>query len=232
MTFFESRLKSLSNITLNDTQINQFKTYYDTLITYNAHTNLTSITDETSFIIKHIIDSIWILNHVSIQSETRVLDIGSGAGFPGIPLKIMNPNIHMTLLDSNGKKITFLKHLIDILNLDIDVIKDRAEVYANTHEKSFDVVVSRAVADLPLLLELSIPLLKEKGHFYAFKASSAYEELERSNRALKILHSKKINTYDFELPNQSGRRTIIDIQKNKHIKGYPRTYQRMMKKGL
>jgi len=232
MSQFNQTLEKYSIIKLSELQKEQFQLYYETLIEFNKHTNLTSIIEVEDFIIKHIIDSVWILNNVSLKKHTKVIDIGTGPGFPGIPLKIMNPEMELTLIDSNGKKIKFLKEIKEKLDIDVEIIYDRAEEFSKNNLKTYDVVVSRAVAQLSELIEIVIPMLKEQGIFYAYKGANVKEELLGANRALKILHSKVVDVFNFTLPNEKGNRSIIQIKKNKHIEGYPRTYQQIKKKGL
>lgn len=232
MNQFKQIISKHSKFEFTEKQISDFIIFYEYLLTYNQHTNLTTITEQEEFIIKHIIDSISLLEFVDLKDQSKVIDIGTGAGFPGIPLKIMSPNIDLTLIESNGKKIVFLRELISRLNIDANIIHQRAEDFARDSQKRFDVVVSRAVADLRELIEISIPMLKVKGSFYAYKSNNHQDELKNSNHALKVLHSRKTDVFEFSLPNNKGHRTIIKITKNKHIAGYPRNYQQIKKKGL
>jgi len=232
MLTFSDLLEGLMNIKLSNEQKLQFETYYETLIAYNKHTNLTTITEPKDFIIKHLLDSIWILERRSFKNQIQVADIGTGAGFPGIPLKIINPSMKLTLIDSNGKKIKFLNEVIHKIGINVEVVYERAEMYAKSHQEKFDVIVSRAVAELSELIEIVVPMLKVGGSFYAYKGSDVTEEILRANHAMKVLHAKKTNIYEHMLPNNKGKRTIIKVVKNKHIEGYPRTFQQIKKKGL
>ena len=231
MSFNEliSSLKEL-NIELTSYQQEQLIKYKDFLIEYNKHTNLTAITNEEDIYLKHFYDSLTITEAINLDNQ-KVLDIGTGAGFPGLVLKIVYPNIDLTLLDSNNKKITFLKELTIKLNINVNLINKRAEEYIIDNRESFDIVVSRAVANLNTLVELSIPYVKVNGYFIAMKAN-AKEEIDNSHNAIKILGSNIDGIIEFKLINNDPR-TLIIIQKNKetNIK-YPRRYEKIIKQPL
>ena len=232
MNQFKELLSNLSKTKFTEKQMQDFAVFYEALVAYNKHTNLTTITKEEDFIIKHIIDSVSLLAFVDLKQKTKIADIGTGAGFPGIPLKIMAPEIELTLIESNGKKISFLKEVISKLNIEANIVHQRAEEYAINNQKKFDIVVSRAVAELRELIEISIPMLKVKGIFYAYKSNKYQNELLESNHTLKVLHSSKTDVFELSLPNYKGQRSIIKFIKNKHVSGYPRKYQQIKKKGL
>lgn len=217
-------------IVLNVNQIDQFRKYSEYLLEYNTHTNLTAIKTKEEVYLKHFYDSLLLLKYIQVSG--CVLDIGSGAGFPGIPLKIVYPNIDLYLLDSNGKKTTFLNKLRDIISLDYNVINDRAEKYIETKRESFDYVVCRAVAPLPVLAELSIPFVKVGGFFIAYKAQ--YEiEVEESKFAISTLGAtiQKVESTTLYTRNDNRAFIIINKKCKTEIK-YPRPFEKISKKPL
>lgn len=231
MSFNEliSNLKDL-NIELTTYQQEQLITYKDFLIEYNKHTNLTAITNEEDIYLKHFYDSLTITKIIDLSNQ-KILDIGTGAGFPGMVLKIVYPELDITLLDSNNKKITFLKELSSKLNIKVNLINDRAEEYIKDNRESFDIVVSRAVANLNTLSELSLPFVKVNGYFIAMKAN-ATEEINNSLNALKTLNSNIEEQLEFKLIN-NDLRTLIKIKKNKpNDNKYPRRYDKIIKQPL
>lgn len=212
------------NIDLTDNQISQFIDYYNLLIEYNNVMNLTSITEFDDVVVKHFIDS--ILPYSLISQNKKIIDIGTGAGFPSIPLKIIRPDLKFVLVDSLNKRINFLNVVIKKLNLtNIEAIHSRSEDIANLKEyrESFDYCVSRAVAKLNTLIELCIPLVKVNGFLIAYKGSNYKEEIDSSQNALKSLNCVIDNIYNYLLPYDMGDRNIIFIKKNKiSAKIYPR----------
>ena len=221
------------NIELNDIQKEQFKKYYEYLIEYNSHTNLTSITNKNDVYLKHFYDSSLLTQVTDFNNITNILDIGSGAGFPGIVLGILYPNIKITLLDSNNKKTKFCLELIKKLELNnIEVINDRAEDYIKNNREKYDLVTARAVKNLPVLVELSIPYVIVGGLFIAMK-SNYEEELNNSLNAINVLGGKYLETKNINLPNNAGIRNFIIIKKEKETdKKYPRNYSQIVKKTL
>lgn len=152
------------NIELTEDQLNNLNTYKDYLIEYNSHTNLTTITDPEEIYLKHFYDSLTIAKVIDLKEYNSLIDVGTGAGFPGMVLKIVYPNLNVTLLDSNNKKTKFLSELKDKLNLDnLNIINERSEEFALNHLETFDIVTSRAVANLRVLTELCLPMVKENG---------------------------------------------------------------------
>ena len=190
----EEFLIAVSNLGLNLTMQQQkaLETYQSFLEEYNKTTNLTTIVNELEVYLKHFYDSLTIIKEIDLTKVDTLLDIGTGAGFPGMVLKICYPNLNVTLLDSNNKKITFLDNLKNKLNLDVTLVHSRAEEFINDNREKFDVVVTRAVASLPILCELAIPYLKVNGYFIAMK-SNALEEINASTNILSKLDSKIIN---------------------------------------
>ena len=219
------------NIVLSTEQVNLLEKYKNFLIAYNEHTNITAIKDEKSIYLKHFYDSITLQKY--IKKDSKVLDIGTGAGFSGMVLALLNPDCHFILLDSNNKKIEFLKELNKILNLkNIELINERAEKYIHNHLEEFDLVTSRAVAELRILAELSLPALKIGGSFLPMKAK-VDEELENSQMTIEILGGQILGQEKFQLPIENSERTIINIIHNKKTdKRFPRSYDKILKKPL
>lgn len=215
-------------ITLTDEQINAFKTYYDFLISENKKYNLTGITEYEEVLIKHFYDSLTLLKVNDFKDVVTVADIGSGAGFPGIPLKIINPGIKLTLVESQTKKANFLKELITLLKLNnVDVVNKRAEEFAQHNKEKFDIVTARAVAPLNILNELTLPLVKVGGLFLAMKGDNYEEELKNAKNGIMVLGGSIKNVVNFDLPLQFGKRTIIIIKKTRSVNKYPRQYRRI-----
>jgi len=231
----ERFIKELKNIDIDITekQLEQLKKYYELLIEYNKVMNLTGITEEDQVYLKHFYDSATITKVIDLTQEETLCDIGTGAGFPGLVLKILFPNLKVTLVDSLNKRITFLNKVIEELKLEnIEAIHARAEEYAIKNIEKFDIVTSRAVAPLNILLEYAIPMLKINKYFIAFKGN-AEEELKQSEKALIILNSKLEKKEIFKLPIEESTRTILKIKKQKQTeKKYPRKNSEIKKKPL
>ena len=219
-------------ITLTDKQKEQLEIYKDFLIEYNKHTNLTRIIDENDIYLKHFYDSLTMVKYIDLSNKNTLLDIGTGAGFPGMVLKIVYPNLEVTLLDSNNKKITFLKQLSEKLNVNVNAIQARSEEYIKEKREYFDVVTSRAMANLRVLLELSIPYVKINGNFIAMKANAS-EELKEAGNTHEKLGAKLSSIQEFELLKENSKRTIIVYDKisNTDTK-YPRKYDIIIKKAI
>lgn len=231
-TEFINELKNI-DIILTQNQINKFKIYYEYLIEYNKHTNLTSITTKEDVYLKHFYDSCLLTKTINFNNIDTMLDIGCGAGFPGIVIKILFPNIKLTLLDSNNKKTKFCESLSTLLELDnVEIVNKRAEEYIVEKREYFDIVSARAVKNLPVLIELSIPYVKQNGYFIAMK-SDYEEELNNSKNGIKVLGAEYIKTININLPNNTGIRNFILIKKvNKTNPKYPRNYSQIIKKPL
>lgn len=218
------------DIQLDNKQLEQFLIYYELLVEWNRVMNLTAITEYKEVVQKHFVDSLSVIRAVDIerlQSESKsVIDIGTGAGFPGIPIKIAFPKLEITLLDSLNKRIRFLNTVIERLELEnIATIHGRAEDYAkqDKYREQYDVCVSRAVANLSTLSEYSLPFVKTGGYFISYKAENAEEEIENSKRAIVLLGGKVEKIIKFNLPDTDIRRAIIKIRKqNPTSKKYPR----------
>lgn len=222
---FEQKLKEL-NITLTDTMRKQFDTYYEILVEWNQVMNLTGITEYEEVNEKHFVDSLLLVKAQNMEEVNSVIDIGTGAGFPGIPLKIVYPHLKVTLLDSLNKRIKFLNKVIEELDLkDIQTIHGRAEDFAKQEQyrEKYDVCVSRAVANLATLSEYCIPYVNHGGRFIPYKSGEISEELEKSKKAIHILGGKLIGTPQFELPGTDIKRTFVVIEKiTGTAKKYPR----------
>jgi 16S rRNA (guanine527-N7)-methyltransferase len=219
-------LKEL-NITLTEQQLGQFIKYYELLIEKNKVMNLTAITEFNEVVNKHFIDSLSIVKVLDMDKAIKLLDMGTGAGFPGIPLKIAFPDLEVVLLDSLNKRVKFLNEVIDSLGLkNIAAIHGRAEDYGKKvgYRESFDVCVSRAVAKLSTLSEYCIPYIKVKGCFISYKAGNVQSELEESQKAIGILGGKVEQKESFWLPGTDIERTLIKIKKISITpKSYPRS---------
>lgn len=213
-------------ITLSPVQLEQFETYFLMLVEWNEKMNLTSITEKEEVYLKHFYDSISAAFFIDFHKVTTICDIGAGAGFPSIPLKICFPHLHVTIVDSLQKRITFLNELAKGLNLqDTTFYHDRAETFGQRKEKreSYDLVTARAVARLSVLSELCLPLVKKEGLFVALKASAADEEMQAGKKAVTVLGGEVVEKHSFVLPLEESERNIIVIEKKKQTpKKYPR----------
>lgn len=231
-TFIDD-IQNVFNLVVSDDQKNKFINYYDLLIEYNKITNLTRITDEQEVYYKHFFDSLTLINSINLNNIESICDMGAGAGFPSIPLKILFPHLKITIIDSLGKRIKFLEQLIETLELkQVKLIYDRIENYAQKNQNKFDLVTARALGSLPLILELGVPMVKVGHHFIAYKGSNYDEEIQESINAIQVLKVKLIQTMTFELPINMGFRAHIIFKKEKHLAGYPRSFAIMKKKPL
>lgn len=220
-----SKKLSEHGIELTETQKEQFQTYYQLLVEWNEKMNLTSITEEHDVYLKHFYDSITPSFYYDFNGELSICDVGAGAGFPSIPLKIVFPELKVTIVDSLNKRIQFLNHLAAELGLqDVSFVHDRAESYGKgAYRESYDIVTARAVARLTVLSELCLPLVKKGGQFIALKSSKGEEELQEANFAINILGGNVKETFSFELPEDAGERQMIVIDKRRQTsKKYPR----------
>ncbi|MCI6265560.1 MAG: 16S rRNA (guanine(527)-N(7))-methyltransferase RsmG [Erysipelotrichaceae bacterium] len=220
------------NITLTNEQLSKLEKYYEILVEENQKYNLTAITNKEEVYLKHFYDSLTISKIVKLNDQ-ELCDIGTGAGFPGIVLKIAYPNLKVTLVEATEKKCNFLKLVIEKLNLkDIHVINERAEIYSKEVREKYDIVTSRAVAPLKHLLEYSIPLVKVNGLYIAMKSDITNEikEISIYEQKLKIKEVKRIS---FSLPIENSLRTLIMYHKSEKTNPkYPRKYNEIKKKSL
>lgn len=218
------------NISVTKENLASLAKYKDLLVEYNKKFNLTAIKSDEEIYLKHFYDSLTLIKACSLNGNLKLLDIGTGAGFPGIVLKIFYPDLELTLLDSNHKKIAFLEVVIKELNLkNVTCINSRAENLPKTYREYFDIVTSRAVAHLRILLELSIPYLKVGGKLIAMKGLSE-DEIKESAKILEKLDSTIVDTIKFNLPIEGSNRSLVIIQKNKKTNEiYPRSYDKIVK---
>jgi len=230
----EEFIKSIKelNIEITANQLNQLEQYYELLVSENKKYNLTAITEKEQVYLKHFYDSLTITKIINLDNQS-ICDIGTGAGFPGIVLKIIFPNLKVTLIESNGKKCNFLNIVKNKLNLnDLEIINDRAEIYSINNREIFDIVTSRAVAPLKHLLEYSIPTVKVNGNYIAMK-SNIEQETQNIENYYKKLNIEEVNRIIFNLPIENSLRTLVLYKKNsKTNKIYPRKFTEIKKKDI
>lgn len=222
-------------ITLTENQYEQFQKYFELLAEWNEKMNLTAITDESGVALKHFADSLSLLNFVDIPQNSSLADVGTGAGFPGVVLKIARPDIKLTLIDSLNKRLVFLNEVCSQLGIDAELIHSRAEDGARDEKlrESFDFAVSRAVARMNVLSEYCLPYVKVGGAFCAMKGAQANEEFKESLNAINTLGGKLEKKYFFELPENGGERAIAVVRKVKNTpQKYPRQSGKIKAKAL
>jgi 16S rRNA (guanine527-N7)-methyltransferase len=225
------------NLELTETQLMQLEKYYEMLVEKNKVMNLTAITEYEDVLKKHFLDSLALSQLMKLDSKkAKLLDMGTGAGFPGIPLKIVFPELNVTLMDSLNKRIVFLQEVITELGLTgITAVHGRAEEAALKPEyrEKFDFCVSRAVARLVSLTEFCLPFVKQGGYFVPYKSGEIKEELQEAKFAIKELGGEYRKTYEYQLPNSDIERTLIQIEKIKQTpKKYPRAGGKPLKQPL
>ena len=227
LTKFKHGLEEL-NITLTDEQIEQFLQYYEMLVEKNKVMNLTGITEYEEVIQKHFLDSLSLIRVIPdiASQKLTVIDLGTGAGFPGIPLKIAFPELEITLMDSLNKRILFLQEVIDALGLKkVSAVHGRAEEMASnaTHRQQYDLCVSRAVSNLAVLTEYCLPFVKKGGLFVSYKSADSDAEIQEGKKAISILGGKLTSVDKFQLPDSDLRRALVCIKK---VKDTPKKYPR------
>ena len=213
-------------IEVNDQMVSDLKTYREILVDWNQKMNLTGIEEEKEVFIKHFLDSISAVSNGYIKDGISLIDVGTGAGFPGLPLKICLQNIKLTLLDSLNKRINFLQEVSNTVNLkDVEFIHVRAEDFGKNsdYREQYDVATARAVAGLPILMEFCVPFVKVGGYFVCLKGPNANLELEESKIAMDILGLEFVEKIDIELPNEELKHNILVFKK---IKNTPEKYPR------
>ena len=227
LTKFKHGLEEL-NITLTDEQIEQFLQYYEMLVEKNKVMNLTGITEYEEVIQKHFLDSLSLIRVIPdiASQKLTVIDLGTGAGFPGIPLKIAFPELDITLMDSLNKRILFLQEVIDALGQKkVSAVHGRAEEMASnaTHRQQYDLCVSRAVSNLAVLTEYCLPFVKKGGLFVSYKSADSDAEIQEGKKAISILGGKLTSVDKFQLPDSDLRRALVCIKK---VKDTPKKYPR------
>ncbi len=234
---FQKRLfeeaKSIGVI-LDDIALERFEKYYEMLIEYNTRMNLTAITEEQEVIVKHFCDSLYLLTKFEIPKGATVIDVGTGAGFPGLPLLIARPDLKLTLLDGLNKRLLFLQDVLSDIGLCAEIIHARAEESAanKKYREKYDVATSRAVARLNVLCEYCLPYVKKGGIFLAMKGPAAAEELADAQKAVEILGGKTAESQEYKLSDESTR-TIVAIKKERHTPpAYPRHNSKIKKQPL
>lgn len=225
LTILEEGCRELG-ITLDEIQKKQFTDFYEYLVEKNKVMNLTGITEFQEVLIKHFLDSLACVKAVDMSRIKRIMDIGTGAGFPGVPLKIAFPHLEACLLDSLKKRVNFLEETFQMLKLEnITVIHGRAEEYAKNkqYRETYDLCVSRAVSNLATLSEYCLPYVKTGGYFISYKSGTVQEEAEQAQKAVKILGGKIQDVVYFQLPDSEIQRSLVVIEKIKATPGrYPR----------
>ena len=218
---------SAMKLSVSDAQIAQLEDFTARMLETNKVMNLTRITDPKEIAEKHLLDCASLLQAADF-SKKSVVDVGCGAGFPGMPLHILCPSCKLTLLDSLGKRIRFLQGCIDAMNLsDIEAVHARAEEFAAKHREQYDFAVSRAVAQLNVLAELSLPLVKQGGAFIAMKSKDTDEELERAKKAIRLLGGEIEKIIDYTIPHTEITHRLVVIRKKNHTpKQYPRPFRK------
>ena len=216
LSVLRMRCKDLG-IVLTEEQTRQFEIYYNCMVEKNKVMNLTAITQPMEVVEKHYLDSLLVVRHVDLSRAISVLDMGTGAGFPGIPLKIVFPHLHVTLADSLNKRILFLDEVIDACGLTgIDTVHGRAEDLGrnNNYREQYDLVVSRAVANLSTLSEYCLPLVREEGLFVSYKSAEIEEELKTAQKAIRLLGGLQSRVEKDTIPGTALERSFVIIQKN------------------
>ncbi len=227
-------LFSQGGMFITDAQYQKFSIYSDMLVEWNNKCNLTAILDAEGISLKHFYDSVFPFINIKFPENARVIDVGTGAGFPSVPLKIMNNSVNLTLLDSLNKRINFLNELSYHLDINANCVHGRAEDFGQkpAFRERFDIATARAVASLPELCEYCLPFVKVGGIFVSLKGSSGLDEVEQSKNAISILGGEVIKAESYKLPNNDGR-TLVVIKKISHTPTkYPRNKGQMIKKPL
>jgi len=229
---FLEALKNL-NITPTEGQLKQLEEYYQLLVEWNEKINLTAITEEEQVYLKHFYDSLTVCKIIDLNNQSNLCDVGTGAGFPGIVLKIFYPNLKITLVDSLNKRIIFLDKVIKKLNLTgIETIHSRVEEFAKDNREKYDVAIARAVAPINILLEYCIPMIKENKYFVSMKGDIS-REINILDSSLNKISAKLIKIEEFNLPIENSKRTLLLISKDKKTnKKFPRKNSEIKKQPL
>lgn len=233
MVFKEfKKICSYHGLDITQEMYDKFEIYAQYLVEYNEKVNLTAITEHTEIYIKHFLDSIMPLIYVDIPQGSTLIDVGTGAGFPSIPIKIYRPDIKLTLLDSLNKRVIFLKSLCDKLGIDAECIHGRAEDFGkdSCYRETFDFATARAVANLQMLSEYCMPFVKVGGSFIAMKGLS--ENIDASNKAISTLGGKLSNDITYTIPPEDNRRIVVIQKISNTPKKYPRISGKIKSKPL
>lgn len=237
MTEFEARLKDLASqigVELTEPKLSQFSAYATLLKEWNEKMNLTAITDDEGIIVKHFIDSLYLLKLTEIQQNSSLVDVGTGAGFPGVPLLIARPDLAVCLMDSTAKRLKFLEAVLTELHLKADTVHIRAEEAGQNKQfrEKFDIACARAVAPLQILSEYCLPLVKQGGRFLSLKGKPESYEIKRGETAIKLLGGEKPQIIEYELINGDERTLIITKKISQTPSKYPRPSAKLAKKPL
>lgn len=226
---FLTAVKELG-ISITDKQLEQLNKYYKALVEWNKMINLTSITEEKDVYLKHFYDSLTLFKEYDLTKYVSLCDVGTGAGFPGVVLKIVFPNLKITLVDSLQKRLKFLDYVIKLLDLkNVELVHERMEDYSKQNEEKFDIITSRAVAKTKILVEISFKALKISGHLILMK-SSFEEELSDAKKIIKDIGGEVINVNTFKLPIENSQRALINIKKIRKTEAkYPRSIDKIKK---
>lgn len=224
----------LEEFILSNEMLEQLNKYYHLLVAENEKINLTSITEIEDVYIKHFYDSLLLTKETNMNQISTLVDVGTGAGFPGIPVKIMYPHLQLTLIEPTGKRCLFLEKVVKELQLnDVKIINDRAENSIINMRETFDLATARAVSQLNILSEIVIPFVKKDGLFISMKGSNYNEELENATKAIQTLGAKIDKITSYELPKEKGKRVFISLKKVKNTPSiYPRIYSKIKKQPL
>lgn len=230
---FHNELEKIG-IVLDERKTKQFEDYYQKLVEVNQVMNLTAITEKEEVYRKHFLDSLEILRVLKNKEDYTLCDVGSGAGFPSIPLAIVQDNVHVTIIDALNKRISFLNQLIQFLEVsNVQAFHRRAEEYVKEKREFFDVVTARAVARLNVLVELCLPLTKVGGLFLSMKGATGQAEVQEAAKAIEILGGKIKDIVSFTLPDEEDQRQIIVIEKVKSTPlKYPRNFNKIKERPL
>lgn len=221
-------------VDLGEYGADRFDTYAERLVRWNAHFNLTAITEPDDIVIKHFIDCLYIMKYVDFKPDEKLVDVGTGAGFPGLPLLIANPKLDVNFIDSSGKRIGFLRDVLSKIGLSGMRMHERAEDVgrSNAFREKYDYATARAVAPLNVLCEYCLPLVKVGGLFISLKGSSGMQELENAKNAVSVLGGEVARTDEYTLPNGDGRSIIIIRKISQTPTKYPRKTKKITTKPL